>query len=105
MTHIITVVTLAFSTSASSASAFAQEGTDEACRKHVEAARQMFRSGNYPPVSEGKMPPTVPGHIQAMREADAPEKIPEYMVGVFARGYCMATIDMMMRDSQWNSKP
>lgn len=50
-------------------------------------------------------PPTVAGYINGMREEDGPQKLREYLVAVFARGYCMGSLDTM-RDSQLkNSKP
>ena len=70
MKHIITITTLAYSASAFSANAVAQDGTHEACKKSVEAARAMFRSG----VSDAKVPPRVAGYINGMREGDGPQK-------------------------------
>jgi hypothetical protein len=96
MKHITAVVALAFS-----ASAVAQEGTHEACKKSVEAARAMFRSG----VSDGKVPPTVATYINGMREEDGPQKLREYVVAVFARGYCMGSLDTMRDSQSKNSKP
>jgi len=96
MQRIITIVALAFS-----ANAVAQKGTHEACKKSVEAARAMFRSG----VSDGKVPPTVAGYINGMREEDGPQKLREYLVAVFARGYCMGSIDTVRESQSKNSKP
>jgi len=96
MQRIINIVALAFS-----ANAVAQEGTHEACKKSVEAARAMFRSG----VSDGKVPPTVAGYINGMREEDGPQKLREYLVAVFARGYCMGSIDTVRESQSKNSKP
>ena len=94
--HIITIAALAFW-----ASAAAQETTNEACKKSVEAARAMFRSG----VSDGKVPPTVASYINGMREEDGPQKLREYVVGIYARGYCMGTIDTMRDNQSKNSRP
>jgi len=96
MKHIITIAMVTFS-----ASAVAQEGTHEACKKSVEAARAMFRSG----VSDGKVPPTVATYINGMREEDGPQKLREYVVAVFARGYCMGSLDTMRDSPSKNSKP
>ncbi|MET0732073.1 MAG: hypothetical protein ABW054_03295 [Casimicrobiaceae bacterium] len=96
MKHIITIAALAFS-----ASAVGQETTNEACKKSVEAARAMFRSG----VSDGKVPPTVASYVNGMREEDGPQKLREYVVAVFARGYCMGSIDTMRGSQSKNSKP
>jgi hypothetical protein len=96
MKHIITIAALAFS-----ASAVAQETTNEACKKSVEAARAMFRSG----VSDGKVPPTVASYVNGMRGEDGPHKLREYVVAVFARGYCMGSIDTMRESQSKNSKP
>jgi hypothetical protein len=96
MKHIITIAALAFS-----ASAVAQETTNEACKKSVEAARAMFRSG----VSDGKVPPTVASYVNGMREENGPQKLREYVVAVFARGYCMGSIDTMRESQSKNSKP
>ena len=96
MKYMTAVVAFAFS-----ASAVAQEATHKACKKHVEAARAMFRSG----VSDGKVPPTVAAYIQGMREEDGPQKLREYVVGIYARGYCMGTIDTMRDNQSKNSKP
>ena len=74
MKHIITITTLAYSASAFSANAVAQDSTHEACKKSVEAARAMFRSG----VSDAKVPPRVAGYINGMREEDGPHKLREY---------------------------
>ena len=81
--------------------AAAQETTNEACKKSVEAARAMFRSG----VSDGKVPPTVASYINGMREEDGPQKLREYVVGIYARGYCMGTIDTMRDNQSKNSRP
>ena len=101
MKHIITIITLAYSASAFSANAVAQDGTHEACKKSVEAARAMFRSG----VSDAKVPPRVAGYINGMREEDGPQKLREYVVAVFARGYCMGSLDTMRDSQSQNSKP
>jgi hypothetical protein len=96
MRHITTIVAFAFS-----ASAVPQDGAHEACKKPVEAARAMFRSG----VSDGKVPPTVATYINGMREEDGPQKLREYAVAVFARGYCMGSIDTARDNQTKNSKP
>ena len=61
----------------------------------------MFRSG----VSDGKVPPTVASYIHGMREEDGPQKLREYVVGIYARGYCMGTIDTMRENQSKNSRP
>ena len=93
----------ALSGNAIPASTLVQDSTHEVCKKHVEAARQLFRSGTLSVGPEAKIPPAVVGYIQGVRELEATERVREYLVGVFARGYCMVTIHTMMRD-QSNSE-
>ena len=44
-------------------------------------------------------------YIQGMREEDGPQKLREYVVAVFARGYCMGSLDTMRDSQSKNSKP